>query len=309
MIYQFEFSIVIVSWNVKDLLLQTISDFVNRKNIEIIIVDNNSNDGTVECIRIKYPEIVIVQNLDNPGFAKGNNQGFKIARGEYTFILNPDTICSYSCLEGLRDYMKMHPECGAIGPKIFYENGIVQKSCARRLPTLKSFFFMDVLRLKKINIPFLKNYFNKLTKYPYDYSAIQKVEALSGAAMLVRTAILVQLEGFKDIYLHTGEDIDLCKRINDLNLVIIYHSGFSLIHLAGQSSKQDLLKVMIKTHKSSFQFFKEIYGSFTASIFWTILIGLKIPSDLLYYYFKYRVSGKHKFEYELNLALLKTLTK
>ncbi|GGH14830.1 glycosyltransferase family 2 protein [Mucilaginibacter phyllosphaerae] len=299
-----KYSIVIVSWNVRDLLIQSISDFVNRSDVEIIIIDNNSNDDSVEAVRSQFPEVTVVDNKVNLGFAGGNNQGFEMATGEYVFILNPDTICTYEALQIMGRYLDENPQCGAVGPKIFYGNGVIQKSCARRLPTVGSFFIMEVLRLKKVKSKVL----NHWMKYPYKYDQIQSVEAISGAAILIRGALLKQLKGFDEIYLHTGEDIDLCKRVVESGADIIYNPESSLIHLAGQSSKQDLLKVMFKTHKSSYQYFKQNSGVGAAWVFWGLLMGIKIPVDVFYYFIRSKLFGKNEAEYKLNSSLFKKLT-
>jgi GT2 family glycosyltransferase len=302
-----KYSVVIVSWNVKDLLIQSFKSFLNRDDVEIIIIDNNSNDGTVEKLRGDYPEVILIENNYNKGFAGANNQGFDLAKGEYVFILNPDTISDYSLLTGLGAYLDNHVSCGAIGPKIFYQNGALQRSCARRKPTLGSFFIMDVLRLKNVGVPVVKKFISKWTRYPYKYDQLQSVEAISGAAMLVRSSLLKQLNGFKEIYLHTGEDTDLCSRIVQLNYEIIYHPGYNLVHLAGQSSKQDLLPIWVKTYKSSFLYYRENYGQITANLFWVLLLGIKIPMDIFFYALTAFFMGKKKNNFYLNVALFKKL--
>ncbi len=160
-------SVVIVSWKVKRYLLNCLksiyaSDYPGK--IEIIVVDNNSKDGTIEAISKTYPNVKLIASKENLGFARGNNLGFKEAKGDYIYILNPDTLIPKNNISILADYLTTHPDVGMTGPKVLFEDGSIQLTCARKFPNLKKAFFLDALRLSAI--PKLGSWLNKKIRFP-----------------------------------------------------------------------------------------------------------------------------------------------
>lgn len=275
-------SIVIVSWNVSNLLdncLESVLRQVNGFDYEIIVVDNASSDDTVEVIRNKYPQIKVLVNEENLGFARANNQGFKIARGKYIFILNPDTILIDRALNILLDYMNSNPKVGAAGPKIINSSGSIQTTCAWLLPSLARTLFCTSMRLHKI--PVFGHYFNKRYISPYQYNVTQTVEAISGAAMLVRGEIITSNGGFREVYFHTGEDVDLCYRIQKQGWKIAFVSEAAIIHLAGQSSKQARVRTAINGKLSVEQYYKNCVSDSSASLYRLIVKVIDIPVTML----------------------------
>ena len=151
-----DISIVIVNYKVKEYIVTLINSIYkySKSNIdfEIIIVDNNSNDGSVEYIKNKFDKIILIENQVNFGFSYGVNQGASIARGEFMLILNPDTLFVEDTLKSLIDISLKFKIFGAIGPKITFENGATQKSFWRfptLLNTVLSLLRLDFLNLKK----------------------------------------------------------------------------------------------------------------------------------------------------------------
>lgn len=273
-----EVSIVIVSWNVCELLLDCIKPFYNKPGIEIIVVDNNSSDDTIIKLQKNYPEIILINNKNNVGFSRANNQGFLVAKGKYTYILNPDTVTSYNSLLKLVEVLNNQSEVGGVGPKIHYGNGQLQKSCARKFPTLLSFLFINTLRINKI--PGVGNRVLKILKYPYSYETSGYIECCSGAAYLVRSEILKKLEGFNVEYLHTGEDVDLMRRVVKTGYKNYFCATSTLTHFAGQSSKQANVRVQINTLYSSKTYFKN-QGKIKGYLYHLLLVFFTIPKYLI----------------------------
>jgi len=136
-------SIIIVSWNVKDDLQRCLSSLKENPPFvpfEQIVVDNNSTDGTVDLVKRKYPEVTLIKNPDNRGFATANNQGVDFSNGEYVFLLNPETIVHSNALDILVDFLDKHPDVGACGGKLLNDDGSVQAS-VRRFPTFRGVLY------------------------------------------------------------------------------------------------------------------------------------------------------------------------
>jgi len=147
-----DLSIIIVSWNTRDLLkecLKSLYKYTANITFEVIVVDNNSSDGSAHMVREIFPSVNLIENNFNAGFSKANNQAIRISRGRYIALLNPDTLLVEDVFSPLIKYADQHEELGAIGPKILDRDGkSVQYVCARRLPNLY-YDLIDNLRLDK----------------------------------------------------------------------------------------------------------------------------------------------------------------
>ena len=135
-------SVVIVNYNVRDLILEslrTLYKFNSSENLEVIVVDNNSADDSCQAIKTEYPQVILLENNFNAGFPKGNNQGFELASGEYIFMLNPDTEFEDNAIDIMRDYLDQHTDVDLLAPKLLNSDRSFQLS-AWRYPTVKSVF-------------------------------------------------------------------------------------------------------------------------------------------------------------------------
>ena len=140
-------SIIIVSWNVAELLQQCLQSIFTcdfQHMLQVIVFDNNSSDGTVAMVEELFPYIQLIAHHENIGFARGNNQAIRHAKGDFIFLLNPDTRLESDTLTKLFTYLKNHPKVGVVGPKLVYPDGSIQSS-RRRFPTIGSLFFESTL--------------------------------------------------------------------------------------------------------------------------------------------------------------------
>ena len=303
-----EISIVIVSWNVKDLLEDCITPFYNKENIEIIIVDNNSWDGTQELIKNKYSNIIFIENKFNNGFSLGNNQGFKLSNGKYIYILNPDTYSSFTDLMKLKNVLDNNERVGGVGPKLVYGSGEIQKSCARKFPSISSYLLINTLKLDKLY--YLGNFFEKRLKYPYNYNKSSIIECCSGAAYFVRKKIIDDLGGFSGEFIHTGEDVELMFRVRKIGYENFYCSDSILKHYTGQSSKQALVRIRINSMLSTYTYFLKTKGKLHAIIYKSILFFIERPVTIFIAFLKLIKLNKKNFqrlsdEYRITIGLLK----
>lgn len=241
-----DLSIVIVSYNVADLLdecLCSIKRTAGDITYQIIVVDNQSRDHTVQLITTKHKDVTLVVNDHNAGFAKANNQGFQLATGRCVFVLNPDTVLQEQCLSILMKGLGEDPEVGAVGPKTLRSQGAMERDCARKAVSRKAELLIDVLRMDRM---WGVRRYALRARYPYDYETDCVVEAISGAAMLVRREVLQAVGGFDADYLHGGEDVDLCMRIRRAGYKVKYMQAARMTHYVNSSGRQDNVNTRVK---------------------------------------------------------------
>ncbi|GMQ81978.1 MAG: glycosyltransferase [Rhodothermia bacterium] len=250
-----DLSVVIVNYNVRDFLEQALKSVIEASDTlstEIIVVDNNSADGSVEMVRSKFPEVTLITNQENTGFSQANNMAIRRARGRHLLILNPDTIVQEDTLTRLVSFMDQHPEAGAVGCQILNPDGSFARESRRSFPTPDVAFY----RLTGLSRLFPKSRrFGRynMTYLPADQTA--EVDALSGSCMMLRADALSQNHDSKDkpgaglfdeAFFMYGEDLDLCYRIQKAGWKIFYYPETQIIHYKGESTKKgELLYVRL----------------------------------------------------------------
>lgn len=232
-----QISIVIISYNVKEFLQQSILSLKKScHNIthEIIVVDNNSIDGSDKILASKFPEVKLIKNYDNKGFAKACNQGLEISTGKYMLLLNPDTMLQEDTIPKMIEFFETHPDAGAAGCKILNADGTLQLSCRRSIPTPG----VAIPKIIGLNRLFPKS--KLFSKYNLTYEDPDKqieVEALSGAFMMFRKEVYEQIGGLDEDYFMYGEDLDYCYQIGKAGWKIYYTPTTKIIHYKGESAK------------------------------------------------------------------------
>ena len=269
-------SIIIISYNTKELLKQCIESIVSNiakpLSYEIIIVDNHSTDGTKKWLSKKKrsPKSLsfrVIFNDQNLGFAKANNQGIKIAKGEYVILLNSDTIVLDNALGEMVSYMEKNPDVAAASPLLLNPDYTPQLEYFMHFPNLWQIFFYHNRFLRPLCkiVPFLKN---KIYIFPQKQSF--ETEMLSGAALMVRKEAFNKIGLLDEDYPFFYEDVDWCYRAQKLNQKLIIISPAKIIHLKGGSWKKekrqnsDFYKGVFK---SMLLFVKKNYGSKKEKIF------------------------------------------
>ena len=230
-------SIIIVNYNVKDYLancLQSIRDSKYDGNIDIIVIDNDSYDGSSSMIRDRFPFVRLIENSENLGFAKGVNIGLKEKLGDYILILNPDTVIEERTLSVLKNYMEKNLEVGICGPKILNADGSLQLACKRSFPT-PWVALPKILGLSKI-FPNGK-WTGKYNLTYLDSDERHSVEAISGSFMFMRNAVLGDVGKLDETFFMFGEDLDYCYRTIQAGFEIHYVPETQIIHYKGESVK------------------------------------------------------------------------
>lgn len=234
-----ELSIIIVSWNVKDLLRQCLrSIFLEQGslNLEIIVVDNASKDQTVEMVKKEFPQIKVIANINNLGFARANNQGIKESQGDFILVLNPDTKIIKNSLATMLNFIKQNPKIGIAGCKHLNPDLTWQPS-VRRFPGVLAIFLI-LTKIAKLfpNLPPLYYYFAK----DLNFKTAQPVEQIAGSFFLIRKETLKKIGLFDEKFFLWFEEVDLCKRAQNASWQIWYNPSATIIHYGGQSFNQKL---------------------------------------------------------------------
>ena len=248
-----ELSVIIVNYNVKNLLENCIDSILSAsKNFqtEIIVVDNNSFDGSSSYIKSRFDSfdnIRVIENNVNLGFAKANNIGVSAACGKYILILNPDTILQEDTIDKCIGFIKSRDDIGILSCKLVLPNGKLDLACRRSFPS-SSVAFYRMIGLSKL-FPKSK-IFGKYNLTYLDENSTYEVDAVCGAFMLMTKELFCKVGGFDEEYFMYGEDLDLCYRIKNENLKVYYYSGTGIIHYKGESTK-----------KSSISYVNNFYGA------------------------------------------------
>ncbi len=260
-------SVVIVNYNVCAFLEQAIASAQRAlQNIdgEILVVDNNSADNSVAMVRAKFPNVRLIENKDNVGFAKANNQAIKGSQGEYVLLLNPDTVVEEDTFEKCIAFMDSHPDAGGLGVKMVDGNGRFLPESKRGVPYPSSAFY-KLFGLSKL---FPKS--NKFGAYHATYIAENQtsdVEVLSGAFMFLRRETLNNVGFLDEDYFMYGEDIDLSYRILKGGYKNYYFPETRIIHYKGESTKKGSLNYVYVFYKAMQIFAQKHFSSNNAKIF------------------------------------------
>lgn len=244
-------SIVIVNYNVRQFLSQCIDSILKSRKtnfeLEIIVVDNASIDGSIEYISNHYPNVKLIANKQNVGFSKANNQGIKVASGNFILILNPDTIVQEDTISICLDYMDKHEKAGVIGVKMLDGSGKYLPESKRGEPTLWNSFtkFSGLTNLFPSSKLFSGYYLGYL-----DENSPHKVDVLCGAFMFFRKNVLSEAGNFDEDYFMYGEDIDLSLQVRKKGYEVIYLPSTKIIHFKGESTK-----------KSSYNYIRNFYNA------------------------------------------------
>ncbi len=265
-----DLSIVILSWNVRDLLDRCLTSIrSDRYAYEIVVVDNASRDGSVALVRAKYPQVVLIANAENCGFTGGNNQGIEAAQGRAVLVLNPDTEIVGEAIDRMMGYLDHHPEVGALGPALLNPDRSIQSS-RRRFPTLTTAFFESTWLQGLAPGSILTRYY--MDDVPSD--TVQEVDWLNGACTLFRRAALDQV-GLYDAqnFFMYSEELDLCRRIKASGWKIVYLPDAQVVHDVGKSSEQAVAARHIYYQTSKVHYFRKWHGTFQANALRLFLLG------------------------------------
>lgn len=280
-----DISIIIVNYNVQYFIEQclnsiySISDFEGR--VETIVIDNDSSDGSVNLIKEKFKQVILVENKKNVGFSVANNQGIRIAQGRYILLLNPDTILEELTLAKCYAQMEQDEQIGALGVKLVDGAGKFLPESKRGFPTpLASFYkFTGLYKLFPSSAKVNAYYQGHI-----DVNEKAEVAILCGAFMFLRKSVLDNIGLLDEAFFMYGEDIDLSYRISSAGFKVLYFPETTIIHFKGESTRKDTVKYTKRFYDAMDIFAKKHFKDSKASLFLkylSIVIYLKAGINVI----------------------------
>jgi N-acetylglucosaminyl-diphospho-decaprenol L-rhamnosyltransferase len=258
-----DLSVVVLNWNVRDLLGRCLASLrADRYALEIIVVDNASHDDSVAMVREKYPQVTLIANVENRGFTGGNNQGIEVSHGRYVMVLNPDTEVLGDAIDRVVDYLDRQLDVGALGPQLLNPDRSVQSS-RRRFPTLTTAFFESTWLQGLAPRGLLAHYY--MDDVAPDHT--HEVDWLNGACTVFRREALdrVGVYDAQNFFMYS-EELDLCRRVKEAGWKIVYLPGAQVVHYVGKSSDQAVAARHIYFQTSKVHYFRKWHGAFQANL-------------------------------------------
>jgi GT2 family glycosyltransferase len=249
-------SIAIVSWNTRDILDQCLTSIYETSvgiDLEVIVVDNASADGSSSLVFGKYPQTRLIENTDNVGFARANNQAYALSTGKYFLLLNPDTVCLPNALLRLVTFMEEHPDAGAVGPLVLNPDMTLQYSWAR-FPTLmsESLGRLDRRVRGRAISPSTADEVRAIAPFMVDW--------VGGCCLLIRRDAVEQIGLMDESLFMYSEETDWCLRLYRAGWTTWVQPASEVIHLGGQSSSQVPAESAIHLRRSKMAYFRKHYG-------------------------------------------------
>lgn len=239
-------SVVILNYNVRyflEMCLQSVQSALAGISAEIIVVDNDSVDDSCTMIKRYFPNVILIENKNNIGFSRANNQAVKVAQGEFVCILNPDTVVAEDTFHKILDFVSDKPKLGILGCRMINGLGNFLPESKRNVPTI-------AIALQKL-FGYSKHYYtNHLSE-----KSTGEVDILTGAFMIMERSLYDKLQGFDEDFFMYGEDIDLCYRAKKIGRKNYYFADTSIIHFKGESTLKD--KTYLKWFYGAMQLFHD----------------------------------------------------
>jgi GT2 family glycosyltransferase len=278
-----DISIIIVNYNVRDLLDNCISSIYkaasDKYKVEIFVVDNNSIDKSADLVKKKYPEAIVIENDKNIGFSKANNIALKQATGKYILILNPDTVLEESTFDKIINFINTNSGTGAVTSKLILTNGQLDSACRRSFP-VPSVAIPRMLGLSKL-FPKSKA-FGKYNLTYLDDDKTYEVDAICGAFMFIPKVVLDKVGYFDEDYFMYGEDLDLCYRIKKAGYRIFYYPEVTTIHFKGESTKKTHLSYVNNFYGAMSIFVRKNFTGYSRILSGILQLGIFYRSGISY---------------------------
>ncbi len=272
-------SIIIVNWNTKDILcdcLRSIYEQAGEVDFEVIVIDNASTDSSAEMVKKEFPQVILIENLENRGFAAANNQGMALAQGRYVLLLNSDTIVLNDAIVKTVSFANAHLDAAVVGCRVLNPNRTLQPTC---------FMFPSVLNMalssSYLYKLFPKNkFFGREQMTWWNRDEAREVDVVSGCFMLVRRKAIEQVGLMDEQFFMYAEETDWCYRFKQSGWKILFTPDAEIIHLHKASTKQIKPLMVLQLRGSILLFLKKHRGHFIyalACLLIAIFFILRVP--------------------------------
>lgn len=264
-------SVIIVSWNTRELLLQCLRSLAAAGNSpdEIVVVDNASRDSSAEAVEAAFPQVRVVRNRRNLGFAAANNIGIRQSTGDFLCLINSDVVIPKGCLVKMRRHMQARPEIGVLGPKILWPDGMtVQRSCMG-YPTLWNM----LCRAAGLDSFFPKaRLFGGFLMTYWSHDTLREVDVINGCFWMLRRSAMEEVGLLDENFFMYAEDIDWCKRFHDKGWKLVFYPEAEAIHYGGASSAAMPVRFYVEKQRANFQYWRKHHGRFSTEIFYAMML-------------------------------------
>jgi GT2 family glycosyltransferase len=303
-----EVSVCIANWNCRDLLracLESLHDRPQGVALETVVVDNASADGAADMVAAEFPEVLLIRNERNAGFARANNQAARRARGRYLFFLNNDTVVPPGTLARLVEYADAHPNVGMVGPRLRDGRGQFQVSYRQR-PTMATLLHRTSL-LRWTGL--LRGAYRSYRRQEFDPHTTRPVDVLMGAAVLLPRERFFACGGWDEDFTFGGEDLDLSVRVNR-EAAVVFHPGAEVTHYGRVSTRQHIGFASSQMMIGFARYLRKSGCPWPGLLLYKLVVTLDAPLQLagkLAQYLWRRVRGRRK-DAEKSLLAVKGLT-
>ncbi|MCI0708308.1 MAG: glycosyltransferase family 2 protein [Ignavibacteriae bacterium] len=272
-----DLTVIVVSYNTKQLLFECLSSVYSETkeiSFEVIVVDNNSTDGSIEMLEKDFPQAKKILNSENKGFAAANNQAIRIAAGRYILLLNSDTKILDGAIDTIVKFMEKHPDTSIVGCKLLNADGTLQYSC-RSFPSVwnlfsESFFLYKLYPRTTLFGSYYMTYF--------DHETARRVDVVMGAFMMIRRDMFEKIGLLDEQFFMYNEEVDFCFRAHQLGLQTYFVPEARVIHYGG-SSIESTEKYVDQLHSTQLLFLRKHFGGFQlfmAVVLKYVGIGLRV---------------------------------
>jgi len=267
-------SALVVSYNVRSLLLECLEALRSGVEVplEVVVVDNASEDGSAEAVAEAYPEAKVIRQDRNLGYGRANNAALEASSGRFVLLVNPDLKVEPGCVDRLADFLLTRPDAAGVSPRIRRPDGSLDLAARRGFPTPSASFY------RLVGLSRLFPHSSRFNRYNMGYrreDEIQEIDSGTGACLLLRRSALERIGFFDPDFFMYGEDLDLCLRLRDEGWKIFYLPSAEAVHAKGASSRQATLKNLYHFHSSMWIFHVKHYAA-ERSAFATGLVWLSI---------------------------------
>ncbi len=258
-------SIIIVNWNTRDLLrncLQSIYEHTGKSNLELIVIDNASTDGSAEMVKKNFLGVILIENTENYGFAAANNQGIKIAKGRYVILLNSDTVVLDNAIAKMVSFADIYPEAAVLGCRVLNPDSSLQLTC---------FMFPSVANML-LSSTYLYKLFPKSKLFGrermtwWNRNDAREVDVVTGCFMLIRQEAIREVGLMDESFFMYGEETDWCYRFKQAGWKVMFAPVGEIIHLGGASSRQTSSEMTLQLRGSILLFLKKHKSRFAYTL-------------------------------------------
>lgn len=271
-------SVIVVGWNTREYLAKCLASVQrageeSSPNLEILVVDNASSDGSAEMVKQQFPQVRLMQNRDNLGFARANNQALAQSRGDYILLLNPDTELESGALSELFGFLEQHPDAGAVGARLVNPDRTLQLSCHPGPGLFREFW--RLFHLDK---------FWPLAVYPmekWDVKQPRVVETLQGACLMIRRRAIEEVGNLDEEYFIYSEEVDLCRRLRARGWKLWWVPEATVVHHGGQSTRQVQAEMFLRLYQGKILYFRKHFGLWKSRFYKAILAAAALARQVL----------------------------